>query len=59
MGAFPAFLPVLIAPTFLHNGGNLIRHFNEWVLGIERAIVFVWAGLFSLKSSIFDGVNRE
>ena len=40
-------LSVLIEPTFLHNGGNLVRHFHKRVLGVERVIV-----LALLKNSI-------
>ena len=36
---FPALLPVLVEPTFLHDGGNLVRHFNECVLCVERVVV--------------------
>ena len=36
---FPALLPVLIEPTFLHDGGNLVRHFHERVLCVERVVV--------------------
>ena len=36
---FSSLLPVLIEPIFLHDGGNLVRHFHKRVLGVERVVV--------------------
>ena len=36
---FPVFLPAFVEPTFFHDSGYLVRHFNERVLCVERVIV--------------------